>query len=272
MPTEQRSSHSPIASTAQLAACQQDFADHLHNPGDTRAAAHFRGQREQTRNRLAIYRGSLAEHWRRTLAGAYPVLEMQVGEEFFAAMSRQYGHQHPSQSGDLNQFGGHLPEFVASFKPLADYPWLPDLARIEWALHQSHYAADGHPVTAEALAQLPPEKAASLPLSLSPSASLHRLDWQIAQLWQAHQQDPQPDWTENFQQPTAVLVYRPQWKPTVRALEPDEYRLLSRLSAGTTLEALLPTDASDSDTQTFFTHFARWLEDRLISTTAPLNP
>jgi hypothetical protein len=36
---------------------------------------------------------------------------------------------------DLNFFGARFAGFLAGFEPLADYPYLPDMARLEWAVH-----------------------------------------------------------------------------------------------------------------------------------------
>ena len=69
-----------------------------------------------------------------------------MGDEFFDGLAHTYGKSYPSDNGDLNLFGAHFAQFLQDFEHVADYPYFPDMARLEWALHRAHYAADGSQV------------------------------------------------------------------------------------------------------------------------------
>ena len=65
----------------------------------------FHGEPEQARHRFGIYRGNAAANVAKALAATYPVVEKIVGPEFFAGLAREYRSRHPSQHGDLNEYG-----------------------------------------------------------------------------------------------------------------------------------------------------------------------
>ena len=92
--------------------------------------------------RMAIYRGNAFGNWHGALAGAYPVVRRIVGEAFFEAMARDYARACPSASGDLNEYGSRLAQFVERHDGTRDLPYLPDVARLEWLVHRAFFAAD----------------------------------------------------------------------------------------------------------------------------------
>src|SRR6478672_806925 len=116
-----------------LADAQQAFSAALFDAADDAPALHaFHGDAGLARQRLALYRGNLTSAWDKALSSAYPVLKALVGAEFFTALARAYGKAHPSEDGDLNRFGASFADFLAGFPHVADYPYFPDMARLEW--------------------------------------------------------------------------------------------------------------------------------------------
>ena len=70
--------------------------------------------------------------WDKVLGSAFPVVRQLVGEEFFSALARAYGMAHPSDNPDLNRFGAAFAGFLRDFPHVAELPYLPDMARLEW--------------------------------------------------------------------------------------------------------------------------------------------
>jgi len=79
------------------------------------------------------------------LQAAYPVVAQLLGDEAFALLARDFWHAHPPVRGDLAQWGAELVDFVQGSVQLAEEPYLGDVARVEWALHQAASAADADP-------------------------------------------------------------------------------------------------------------------------------
>jgi uncharacterized protein (UPF0276 family) len=241
----------PLAATSPLpgddgalAALQQGFGDALF---DRRHEAALAPQLAEGRvDRLALYRGNLTAGWERALGEAYPVLRQLVGEEFFAGLARAYGKTHPSQDPDLAAFGAHFAAFLEGFAPAAPYPYLPDVARLEWAVHRAHAAPDLAPAGSTALAGLTPEALDAARFTLHPSVALLHSNWAVVALWRAHQPGG-PALPARADQPCDALVLRRGWQVEVVEIGPAEAAALGKLAEGNTfgaaLEAALETRA-----------------------------
>jgi hypothetical protein len=255
----------PSSGLDALARVQQQFASALF---DSRLAPdivpQFRGDPALVERRLALYRGNQSVHWEQALAAAYPVLKRQVGDEFFYHLGRAYGRGHPSPCGDLNGFGDALAPFLKGFAPVDPYPWLPDLARLEWALHLAHSAADSPPLAAAALLTLSPDELDDLPLALHPACALLDLGWDVSTLWQAHQCDPIGDWRAGLARPVTALVWRAQWRAQQRPLDPPEAAALRALAAGAPLGTVLEAAAGLAADEPIDGLLVRWLSDGVL--------
>ena len=195
---------------------------------------------------MAVYRGNVFGNWAQALAGAYPIVRKIVGEEFFEALARKYAHAHPSVSGDLNEYGAHLAEFVAGFPHTQDLPYLPDVARMEWLAHRAYYAADPRAFDLEAFNTRFPE---AVRLALAPACALVTSQWPLARIWTVHQDDYEGQFEVDLRAaPDRILVHRPKWRVQVRSLAPGDYRFLDfarqRKTLGEALEAAVAEDSA----------------------------
>ena len=170
--------------------------------------------------------------WEKTLVTAFPVLQALVGEEFFAALARVYGEAYPSNSGDLNQFGAQFSRFLAEFPHVAQYPYFPDVAALEWHLHRAYYAPDGKSLLPDQLAAYSVLELEKTCFSLHPACALMVSDWALLPLWQAHQPESEVAFPEKIADFSHILICRPQWKPQVLSLSAASYAALNRFSAG----------------------------------------
>lgn len=216
-------------------------------------------------HRFALYRGNLSATWDKTLSAAYPVVRMLVGEEFFGGLSKAYGHAHPSESGDLNAFGAHFDEFLRHFPHVADYPYLPDMAALEWALHRAHYAPAASGITAQQLAAVSPEHMETARLTLHPACRLLSSDWATIPLWLAHQAGSSIDFPANMEAPSYAVIARPDWKAQVVPLDKAGHAALHVLQEGGDFGAAL--DAAFDIDEAFDVAGAlqQWLAHALIT-------
>lgn len=183
--------------------------------------------------RLGIYRGNLKANWVRALSSSYPVLRRLVGDEFFEALARVYGRARPSRDPDLDRFGAGLPDFLDGFAPAADYPYLPDVARLEWLVHDAHYAADADGDSTAALAGLDPDGFEASRALLHPALRLHASSWATAALWRSQQPDG-PALPDDVGQACRALVLRRGWEVAVEEIGVAEHAALACLLDGGT--------------------------------------
>jgi len=255
-----------------LATAQERFSRALFDYAATQQAlAMFDGDAARAEQRLARYRGNLSAGWSKTLAGAYPVLRQLLGDEFFDALAHEYGRAHPSQSGDLNRFGDRMAAFLAGFAPAAAYPYLPDMARLEWALHEAHYAAAGAPLDPAMLTGWTADDFDMARPGLRAPTALFSSPWAVVDIWLAHQPDPPCGLPDDPDRASAAAIVRPQWRTDLLALDAAAFAALAALRDGATMgEAIDAALARDPDFDAGL-HLQRWLLHGMLGTPEPTS-
>jgi uncharacterized protein len=208
---------------------------------------------------MAVYRGNVFGNCGEALACAYPIVRKIVGSEFFGGLAREYACAFPSGSGDLNEYGERLAEFVADFPGTQDLRYLPDVARMEWLAHRAYYAADAEPFSFHAIDE-------SSRLGLAPPCALLASEWPLSLIWSVHQDDYEGEIHVDLGAgPQRILVHRPRWRAQVRALAPGDYRFLDCARVGKTLgEALEAALAEDRAFEPSLA-LARWVDAGVIT-------
>ena len=187
--------------------------------------------------RFNVYRNNVAVSLRAALAATYPVVKALVGEEFFAAMAKTYVAHHLPSSPVLLNYGNDFPEFIETFEPARQLPYLPDVARVEQAFNESYHAADAEPITIQALNALDAEALERVRVVLHPSLRLIRSDWPVFSIWHAHQQDdPAAHLTDLAQKRGECgFLVRPRLEVQPMLLPVTGFELLATLCNGESL-------------------------------------
>jgi hypothetical protein len=136
---------------------------------------------------IAVYRNNVLGNYRRALAATFPVVRRLVGGPFFDAAIAAFVRAHPSRQGDVNRYGGELPRFLEAYPLARELAYLPDVARLEWAIDQANIAADASSLDLAALAAVPPEALGELRFALHPSAQIVKSRYPIFRIWQVNQ-------------------------------------------------------------------------------------
>ena len=92
--------------------------------------------------RFAVYRNNVAVSLRAALSAKYPGVEKLVGEAYFAALAGAFLRARPPTTPRLALYGEDFADFIEAFPPLAPWPYLADVARLEAAQLQAVHAAD----------------------------------------------------------------------------------------------------------------------------------
>jgi hypothetical protein len=144
--------------------------------------------------RFNVYRNNVFASLSETLAARFPVVERLVGDEFFQAMAREFVSRHPPRSAVLVEYGEAFPAFLEAFEPVASLPYLPDIARLEWACNTAYHAPDATPMGGAALAAIPAEAIGEAVLHLHPCVQVVASPYPIVSIWQTntHDEDVRP--------------------------------------------------------------------------------
>jgi hypothetical protein len=209
--------------------------------GDTAAlVAAVRGDGIDPAARLRIYRNHAFTTLRAVLEGTFPIVCRLVDKRFFAYAAHEYLREHPPHSRCLVEYGADFADFLAGFEPCQDLPYLPDVARFEWALNMAATVREATPLPIEALAAVEPEKAAGLAVRLQPSARYFTSGWPIDAIWQANQQSEVPT-VDLALGGTCIEIRRAGDAVVWRRLDPGTFAFRTALANGLTLAAATAT-------------------------------
>ena len=207
---------------------------------------------DEVPRRFAVYRNNVAAGLADALAARFPVVQRLLGDAYFRALARIYAEAHRPGSPVLAEWGVDFAEFLAGFAPLGAYPYLADVARIEYARGRAFHAADALPIDPSALVEADPE---TLRLGLHPSVLLLRLSFPAVSIWArnqpgaetAHPPAPMPQSAEN-----ALILRDAGFEVQLHAIGPGDAALVEAMLSGATLgraAALARLDEPDHDPQ-----------------------
>lgn len=204
-----------------LAATQREFIDRLYAESPETGG-------------FAVYRRNLFANLGGALAATYPVVQRLVGEAFFGEAARRYALAYPSSSGDLSDYGAEFAAFLDRYEHARTLGYLPDVARLEWACHESGEAAEAPGLDFAALARVDPASQAGIRFHLHPAVRLVRSVHPVASIWNANQpaNDGTPARNEGEE---LVLVRREQATVIVEAIEPGRWAFAQAIGRGQVL-------------------------------------
>ena len=206
---------------------QRDFVTAIWNESSA-VLPQIRADRFSADQHLQIYRNNILGTLTTALGDVYPVTEKLVGSGFFGYAAHEYLRDHRPLNANLHDFGGAFAGFLADFPPAQSLPYLPDVARLEWAWHRALHAAEAMPFDPVVLAAVPEEHHGQLRFGLHPSAHLLHSSYPILRIFEIHQEDFHGDMNVNLETgENRVLVIRRGIQVRAELLSAGEYALLS---------------------------------------------
>ena len=191
-----------------------------------------RGHSLDAEARIDVYRSNVFGNYRSALREVYPVVLALVGAGFFKRAADEYVLRHASRSGDLNDFGGAFGNFLAGWPPAAELVYLPDVARLEWAIERVFHAADAPPLDLRALGEVPQATLPKLRFKLHPATRIVRSLYPILRIWQVNQSGFNGDQELRLEAGGGdLLVVRRGTAVDVERLPPGELALIESLAA-----------------------------------------
>jgi hypothetical protein len=229
--------------------------DWIRLPGPVRAA-----------DRLAVYVNGHPARVREALSDAFPAVQHVIGERLFTELARRYVERRGLPSYNLNHAGAGLPEHLAG-DPLADdYPFLPDLARLEWGVTCSFHAHAEPPLDPVPLAQWSLAEWERAVLRFQPWVAVVSSPWPILQIWRAREIPVEEIDIDLRDHPEHVLVRRAGLTVHAESISPEEARALAALLDGRRLgEVIDDLVAADREAEQVFAWFRRWIEIELVA-------
>ena len=217
--------------------------------------------------RLDIYANMYFYRLLDCLAEDFPKVRAAIGTERFHNLVTDYVLRHPSEHPSLRFLGRRLPEFIRDHGVAAGFPFLSDLARLEWARADVFDAPDAAPLSREALARLPQERAGESRFTLIPAFALLRFDHEVVRFWRALDEAgaaPPP-----ARRSAAARVWRKDLIVYHASLDDEEVLCLELAQAGETLGRICQVLAAGRSPAQATGRAGRmiqtWLEDGILA-------
>jgi hypothetical protein len=197
--------------------------------------------------RFNVYRNNVLVSLTEALADTFPAIERLLGEDYFKALAKAFILDHPPRSPVLIWYGDAFADFLETFPPLAGYPYLADVARLEWAWLAAYHAADAEPLDPAILGTLAADRVVDARFLRHPATHCLRSKWPVLSLVLANRfaTDAPPDVKLDI--PESVLITRPDLDVQMQLMRPGGDVFFEALGEGTlqmAAEAALTDDAA----------------------------
>jgi hypothetical protein len=218
--------------------------------------------------RIDIYANMYYLRLCNTLQEDFPSVATTLGNEQFSALVRAYLPLHPSTHPSLRYLGRQFPAFLATRAEVAVTPFLPDLARLEWARQEVFDAPDAEPLRLPDLQSIAPDEWPDLRLHLIPACEIIACAWNIHEIWKAaEEKDPTGDIA--CPQEVTLRVWRDGFTVYHAAMNAPERSALEAVRAGQSFAAVCDTLAhrlpAEEAAATVGSLLLRWIEDGLLA-------
>lgn len=224
-----------MPATPSTAKRQHDFAIALLDPARPLPEGLVGPDGRPSLKRFNVYRNNVIAGLAATLKDAFPAVARIVGDEFFHVMGRIYVALDPPTSPIMLDYGRGFADFIETFEPAANLPYLADVARIERAWVEAYHSAEAEPIEARAFTAIKADDQPHLRVQLHPSLRIVRSPFPALTIWQMNVADGQPVEVDISAGGEDILLLRPGADVEARALPPGAAAFIIALGKGRTM-------------------------------------
>ena len=198
--------------------------------------------------RIDVYRNTFFSVVTTALRLSYPAVQRLVGSDFFEGAARLFIEGRPPQSAYLNAYGEEFADFLVAFEPAATLQYLPNVARLEWAVNRAIHAQDWARLDPSVLTKLEDADRARVCFEPNPSITLLKVHYPVDLIWRAvlDQDDAALRKIDLTEGPLWLLVERIEGDTRVVRLSEAVWELAGRIFEGMPL-AMALEDSKDVD-------------------------
>lgn len=212
---------------------------------DSRTCAPFFG--EKRFDGLGVYTNGYSIRTKEYLEDDFPETLKRIPVEILPGLIKEFAKR---EIGALTaaDFGKTFPQFLGNMDLPIDLAYLPDLARLEWAMVEAFYSPELPDLNREKIQSLSETDLQRATFLFDPAMQIVKTSWGIWELLDGQKAE---------QIDVHYLVYRDQGEPTFRELGSWERAILEHLSLGNSLGTLDKTNLHSED-------FAEWVSSGLL--------
>lgn len=214
--------------------------------------------------RMRVYHHAYRARLGQVLREVFDKTWSYLGDEAFDRAVETYVACHPSTSPSLDDFGAAFPEHIASLWPAeAD---VGELAWLDWAMRRVFDGEDAEALDAGVLGRLSGEAWNTVGFAFHPTLTVRAVTTNVGALW-AGLDEGSPLAPAPLQAPMAVRVWRKDWRPHFRTIDPVEAKALAEMVKGRTFAEVcerLTHERIEEPVERAAALLAVWLQDGLI--------
>lgn len=219
-----------------LVELQARFTRAIRAPGATAPDGITTRPGTDLQQRFNIYRNNHVVGLVQALESTFPVTRQLVGSAFFGAAAMDYVRDHPPASPVLLLYGETFGDFLASLPGIQRYPYVADVARLEWARIFALNAADAAPVPVALLSGVAEDALGDATLSLHPSLRLLDSRWPVLSIWRDCR-EPGESGPVTLDRRERLVMVRPDSEVVTWLTGAAEFDFVRHLANGGTLAA-----------------------------------
>jgi hypothetical protein len=181
--------------------------------------------------RLSIYGNGYFGRIIEVLGDNFSSVKNAAGEDPFEEMAHSYLEKHPSTFKSVDDIGAELPNFLKRHPLSKKFPFLPELAAIDWAAHRSFYADDYPTLDPMKLKHISEETWKNATFEFDPSVRLMTFEWPLIELWRSDGKWSARKLRALKKEKIWAMIFRtPEKNVRLRALEPAQFYFLAQLN------------------------------------------
>lgn len=177
--------------------------------------------------RLNIYRDAYHLRLLDILAMHYPVLKKFTGATF-SELGRAYISSYPSHNFSIRIFGHNFDEFLIKNSNFA--PIFGEIANFEWYLAEIQDAPDDNYLTLEEVGKIPPEMWGAMQLTCHPTARLASFHYNVAEIWQACNEEKELPNAELKKNSNNFLFWRFELEPRFMPVTELQVKMFKKIN------------------------------------------
>lgn len=219
---------------------------------------------------LAIYRNNYRTSLVEALAATFERTHLWVGEDSFRRAAAHHLILNPPTSWTLDDAGDGFDQTLADL--FAGDPEVPELGKLEWAMHRAFVAPDARSLSA---ADFAAETAsfgdsdwAGLVFEISPALQMIEVRHDVGSLWNALGAEDFVEPDLSLPDPHAMLVWRENLRPMFRLVDAPDAEALALARAGKPFGDICALLAErfgpDEGVARAGNSLGQWLQDGLI--------
>lgn len=217
--------------------------------------------------RIAVYAEGYKARIEEALSEAYEAVRHVLGHERFHPLAEKYAERYASKHYNLSSAGKHFPVFLRSQPLSKEFPFLPDLASLEWRIHEAFHAYDEPPLEPGQLASLSLEDWSTAQIFFQPSVGLLASEWPVLDIWNARKMPVEKIHIDLINQPQQILITRQDVQVRCELLSKPQFFLIQKLLQGKSLGNAceeLGSFIGESEELPIQDWFSRWVQEKLM--------